>query len=380
MRIGLVIHTFNNTRGGKEILTWNLVKKLLEKGDRVDVVANDYEEIDHPKLNFHGVPMVGKPLGLHRATFAWFARRKVASLDVDFVYTNGKTGYGDVIRIGGLPLKSHLRVLAEQQPTRFRKKLFEFRKSLSFSKAVALKLERRSFCEAEYDKVIVASNFIKRELLKSYPDVSPEKVDVIYSGFDPDKFNLDKRRKFRRTYRRKLDLHPERKTLIFVANNFSLKGLDRALEFLRGSRDYELLVVGSGNPPAIDDELDERVKYLGEVESVTPYYAAADALILPTRSDGFGMVVLEAFAMGLYVLVSDRAGAAELIDDPVKGQVFRTVDQINQHDINEFAGSDYVTRRADAVSEYTWDKMTDRYRESFRSVVRDETSRSGTEP
>lgn len=42
-------------------------------------------------------------------------------------------------------------------------------------------------------------------------------------------------------------------------------------------------------------------------------YAQADMLVFPTLSDGFGMVVTEAFASGLPVLTTDRAGAADLV-------------------------------------------------------------------
>lgn len=49
-------------------------------------------------------------------------------------------------------------------------------------------------------------------------------------------------------------------------------------------------------------------------------YARADALVFPTLSDGFGMVVLEAMAHGVPVVVSDQAGAAEFVT-PENGRV-----------------------------------------------------------
>jgi Glycosyltransferase len=42
-------------------------------------------------------------------------------------------------------------------------------------------------------------------------------------------------------------------------------------------------------------------------------YAEADALVFPTLCDGFGMVVTEAFAHGLPVITTDRAGAADIV-------------------------------------------------------------------
>lgn len=57
------------------------------------------------------------------------------------------------------------------------------------------------------------------------------------------------------------------------------------------------------------------MKFFGSVTRDTLFAAldAADALIFPTLSDGFGMVVTEAFARGLPVITTNRAGAADLI-------------------------------------------------------------------
>jgi glycosyltransferase involved in cell wall biosynthesis len=48
---------------------------------------------------------------------------------------------------------------------------------------------------------------------------------------------------------------------------------------------------------------------------------AADCLVLPSRNESFGMVVPEALAAGLPVLVSDRAGAAALVQEGRNGWI-----------------------------------------------------------
>lgn len=50
-------------------------------------------------------------------------------------------------------------------------------------------------------------------------------------------------------------------------------------------------------------------------------YLDSDILVFPTLCDGFGMVVTEAFAHGLPVITTDRAGAADLVEDKVNGLV-----------------------------------------------------------
>jgi UDP-glucose:(heptosyl)LPS alpha-1,3-glucosyltransferase len=58
-----------------------------------------------------------------------------------------------------------------------------------------------------------------------------------------------------------------------------------------------------------------RVTFVGAMKDVAPAYRAADALVHPTLEDSFGMVVLEAMAHGLPVVVSgpQYCGAASLL-------------------------------------------------------------------
>ncbi|WNZ27306.1 glycosyltransferase family 4 protein [Leptolyngbya sp. NK1-12] len=52
-----------------------------------------------------------------------------------------------------------------------------------------------------------------------------------------------------------------------------------------------------------------------------PIYRRSDVLVFPTLCDGFGMVVTEAFAQGLPVITTDRAGAADLVQHGVNGLI-----------------------------------------------------------
>lgn len=55
-------------------------------------------------------------------------------------------------------------------------------------------------------------------------------------------------------------------------------------------------------------------------------YTRADALMFPTLCDGFGMVVTEAWSRGLPVLLTRRAGAADLARDGENGRIFAAAD------------------------------------------------------
>jgi glycosyltransferase involved in cell wall biosynthesis len=51
------------------------------------------------------------------------------------------------------------------------------------------------------------------------------------------------------------------------------------------------------------------------------HYRAADVLVFPTLCDGFGMVITEAFAQGLPVITTNRAGASDLVRDKKNGLI-----------------------------------------------------------
>ena len=84
-----------------------------------------------------------------------------------------------------------------------------------------------------------------------------------------------------------------------------------------------LVVAGAANPQAswqhlLTPELKRRVVVLGVVKNMAQLYSAGDALVHPTLEDTFGMVVLEAMAHGLPVVVSNDnycGVAASLTDE-----------------------------------------------------------------
>ena len=126
--------------------------------------------------------------------------------------------------------------------------------------------------------------------------------------------------------------------VIFVGQLIERKGVDLLLEALQPllADHPELLmsVVGSGNDAkALQHKADglrmaDQVKFEGTVSSdmIQSRIAMADVLVLPSRWDGWGMVVNEALSVGVPVIVSDRCGAADLVQDGVNGFIFRSGD------------------------------------------------------
>jgi glycosyltransferase involved in cell wall biosynthesis len=100
------------------------------------------------------------------------------------------------------------------------------------------------------------------------------------------------------------------------------KGWDVLLEALRTAPaqiDWELVVMGDGplhgelERLAVDLGLASRVRFLGHVENPYPILAGSDALVHPTRWEGFGLAVLEGLALGLPVVATTCPGGPKEI-------------------------------------------------------------------
>jgi glycosyltransferase involved in cell wall biosynthesis len=70
-------------------------------------------------------------------------------------------------------------------------------------------------------------------------------------------------------------------------------------------------------------ELRDRIQFLGfqQPDAMPEIFAAADAFVLPSRHDGWGVVVNEALGAGLPIIVSDRVGARELVKHECNGLI-----------------------------------------------------------
>jgi glycosyltransferase involved in cell wall biosynthesis len=113
-----------------------------------------------------------------------------------------------------------------------------------------------------------------------------------------------------------------RPTLLYAGRFDPEKGLDVLLEAVRGL-EADLVLVGSGREEErLRAAAPANVRFEPPVDrdGVARYYAEADAYVLPSRSEQWGMVLNEAATAGLPIVASDAAGAAyELVEDGVNG-------------------------------------------------------------
>jgi D-inositol-3-phosphate glycosyltransferase len=139
-----------------------------------------------------------------------------------------------------------------------------------------------------------------------------------------------------------LDLPTDVPVLLFVGRIQPLKGPDMAIRTLHalGRPDALLLIVGGASGAEGDGEMERSRQLVDElglhdrVRFVPPqphhilstYYRAADVVLVPSRSESFGLVALEAAACGIPVVASAVGGLQSLVDDGETGYLVQTRD------------------------------------------------------
>lgn len=148
-------------------------------------------------------------------------------------------------------------------------------------------------------------------------------------GVDLEKFDISKKKRYRKEIRGKLNIPSESFVYGFVGRVTRDKGMNELLEaFQTLGNDGYLLIVG---PSEIDDTINgrlynwsvesNRVIYTGYTNVVEQYLAAMDCYILPSYREGFGMGVVEAEAMGVPVIVTNIPGPVDAVQNGTTGLI-----------------------------------------------------------
>ena len=178
---------------------------------------------------------------------------------------------------------------------------------------------------------VVAANVVERAHLVWYYGASAERVAVIPCGVDTDLFQP----MARTTAKDLLELGPE-PLLLYVGRLQPIKGLETLLQAMaRLDGSTRLLIIGGDQDEPDNGHaahlrecvaalgLARRVRFLGTQPQrrLRLFYAAAEATVMPSSYESFGMVALEAMACGCPVVASRVGGLTTTIRDGVTGHL-----------------------------------------------------------
>lgn len=317
LRVAVLNRMFKSTGGGAERYSIALVEQLAARHE-IHVFA---QEIEHhwPGVSYH---LVGRaftrPRWINQLWFS-FATWRATRKGFDVVHSHEMTWHGNVQTV-------HV------QPVRYG--LFKGRtgmaRALRWLKVVTsprlltyLWLEKRRYAAQPGRLLVAASESLRDTMAQTFPDTQAM-LRVVTPGVEAAPGRASPQAQ--QAARVQLGLPLEGSCLLFVGNDYRKKGLPTLLAALkRLPANCHLAVVG--NPAHIpefqelvndtDMQLGGRVHFLGALPQVDVAYVAADLLAHPTLEDTFAMVVLEAMAHGLPVVVSGAkyCGIAGLLKD-----------------------------------------------------------------
>lgn len=170
-------------------------------------------------------------------------------------------------------------------------------------------------------RIVVLSEFTKRRLVAA--GAREDRIVIVPNGVDAAGIAA-------------AEASPEAADIVYVGRLLAHKQVHLLIEATRLLRDRRpsttLLIIGDGpERPALERlaatlALGDAVRFVGQLRTSTEVYArlkASRVLALPSKREGFGTVVLEAWACGIPVVVCDEPenAAGELLDSPAKGRI-----------------------------------------------------------
>jgi D-inositol-3-phosphate glycosyltransferase len=191
---------------------------------------------------------------------------------------------------------------------------------------------RRAEAEAsiiDCSDAVLASCSVEAEQIASLYGANPDRIRIVPLGVDHAFFGPGHRPQARRA----LGLPLDGRLLLFVGRIQPLKCADAAVETLAeltrtSNENYRLVIVGGPSGPHGDASLQQLIDLAASLgvsdrvhfvdpqphELLSSYYRAADVCIVPSRSESFGLVALEAAACGTPVVASAVGGLTTLVD------------------------------------------------------------------
>lgn len=250
----------------------------------------------------------------------------------------------------------------------------KYHKTLKSKKTSYIFSKLALFLAKKVDLVIPVSKNIKEELLRK--KIPEEKIKVIPSGIDLDFFKPGPPRKAKMI-----------KNVLYVGRFSQVKCLPYLISAIKDLKNIKLYLVGGKKE---DDDFNnikktiERFNLKNRVYLIPPqdqkklleYYHSADLFVLPSASEGFSKVLLEAMACGLPVIASKVGGIPELIKHKVSGMLIppkntqaitRAVKRLsNNPDLRE----KMIENGLKIVQNFNWKTIAQRYSQVFEKLLK----------
>jgi glycogen synthase len=232
-------------------------------------------------------------------------------------------------------------------------------------------IEKLGFEKA--DHLVAVSGLTKNTIVDNY-SIDPKKISVVYNGIDPREVKKHPHNK----------LKSKHKVVLFLGRITFQKGPDYfvkvAKKVTQNYKNVKFMMLGSGDMQTRIIELAAKEGLTGKLlfnswitdEDKDEAYQLADVFVMPSVSEPFGIVPLEAIQNGTPVVVSKKSGVAEVIHNSVKvdfWDIDKMAAEITHLLDNTAYAKDLVKKAQDEIKILTWDKSAKEMKKVYNKVL-----------
>lgn len=359
-----LIHKQLDLRGGAEWVLYHTAQGLRDRGHEVHLFCQSFRAPPPAGVIAHRIPGLSRPRTARLLTFNFVAPKSAARYGCDVVMSFDRVMTQDVFRSGGGTHKLFIRKMT-RHGSLWRKLWYR----INPYHRLVLFIEKHQVSASGTRKIIALCKQVKQELIDAY-GVPAEKITVVYNGVDTERFHPRRRPDAKQEVRAEMGIPTDSPVVLFVGSGFRRKGVDRLLRLWQNNEmaGVHLVIVGNdANLSSYRSQYASRkdIIFTGARSDVENFYAAADLLVLPSVQEGFGNVVLEAFAAGLPVVTVAGVGATEVMEGEMQAGIVNNPDdpaELKNKILTmlEPARWDALSRNARQTAEkYTWSAYLD---------------------
>jgi len=370
MRIGICCYP---THGGSGVVATELGKHLASEGHDVAFIsyASPLRLTELPaRVSFHEVEIEQYPL-LKQFPYTLALASKMAEVaqikELDILHAHYAIPFGAAALLAKqIVTDRDLKVVLTLHGT----DITLVGNNASFKPVTTLTIQQA-------DAVSVVSEFLRAETLSQF--AIDRDLDVIYNFIDPERHEHEPCHCIPECTR------AARRTLMHISNFRPVKRIrDVVTVFAKvaATVDSRLILVGDGPEAPIARELAkelgvlDRITFVGVVDRVAPLLAAADLFLLPSSTESFGLVALEAMASSVPVIASDVGGIPEVVEHGVSGFLSPVgdVDAMAENAIALLSDDDVYCRfseaaRRRAIEHFDYRGLVSEYEKLYRRVL-----------
>lgn len=231
------------------------------------------------------------------------------------------------------------------------------------------------------DKIIAVSRFTRDEIIKAYK-VDPEKVDWIHNAVADDFLNADLSEEKLKNVREKYKL-PE-KYILYLGTLQPRKNIPALIEAFNKIDKFDIkLVVAGGRGHNFDRKIDETIeKYNLQNKIIFPGFIdeedkpalmkLAEIFVFPSFYEGFGIPILEAFAVGTPVIASNISPHKEIAEyaalyfNPENFQDLAKI--MNSLLSDENLRQNLIQKGSEQAKKFSWEKTAEKMLNIFQGI------------